>query len=257
MAINQTEERISGLLAILVVVFLVLIPVFEFIAAYSHLDSLGALSTKHPSFEAYQLYVWVAAVISGLLSLSVGLVLARGRSSISVYYALMGMWILGPVQELATSLINGHVFDELLVTSAASNGSSIFLKLLLSLIGPTFWSLYLLSSEKVAKVYGFPRLWSDRGLSTTMRASDVLEARLTLVESETAVSVSESDWVAVKSYMSKTEESVLERDRAILFANHIEHEVRQAHMVTVFVKGCDLSQADALIVGTAETNTTG
>lgn len=248
MSIDGPEERVSGLLAILIVILLVVIPGADLFTAFWSANSIGVSFREHQSFANYQLYAWFSAGISGLLSISLGLILAAGRSPVSVYIVLVGIWVLGPAHGLVTSLIERQYFENVPAVARHSDGAGIIPRLLLSLIGPIFWSLYLLSSEKVAKIYGTRRLWNDNAPSKAAVAPVVMEDS-SMPNEGLATPVLDLEWVAIKSYTSKRDEAILERDRAILAANHIDHELRQAHMITVFVKGRDLGRADALING--------
>lgn len=144
---------VQGWLAFLIVALMILGPLMglgnlsgEFKTMVEQYPELAA----NPQWQRYERVTWYVYIITALISFSAGYRLWKIHVPESVHFAIVALWLAGPVGNLMYGLSAAYVFDENIFQSGAS-------ELLSGLIGSALaagvWTAYLLRSVRVKNTY--------------------------------------------------------------------------------------------------------
>ncbi|EEO27701.1 DUF2569 family protein [Oxalobacter paraformigenes] len=146
---------VGGWLAVLIVILVVVRPVLEG-AAQSVIFTLELQADPsllhNVVWNRYRQIIWAVFVVSSLLSVSAGLLLWKLHRPVSVRYAMAVLWVIWPGSYIAVALVWLCLGNPLMALSA------IVLEwhgLLVSLVAPLVWTLYLRYSKRVKNTYSY------------------------------------------------------------------------------------------------------
>lgn len=145
----------GGWLAVLIVILIAVRPLWEGIAqsAVFTRELQADPSLLHDVlWNRYRQIVWEVFFVNSLLSVSAGLLLWKLHRPVSVRYAMAVLWIIWPGSYIAVALVwlcLGHPFIALGTIVQEWHG------LLVSLIAPLVWTIYLRYSKRVRNTYSY------------------------------------------------------------------------------------------------------
>ena len=152
-AINCTGTGIGGWLAFLIFGLMVLWPLVQFGQISNEfrdtLENLPALASN-PEWLQYKQISWGIFMISAIISFSAGYRLWKIHFQDSVQFAVIALWLSGPVADLIYPLVALVIFSKLTVEDALSMAVP---KLILSILSTVIWVAYLKFSVRVKNTY--------------------------------------------------------------------------------------------------------
>ena len=146
---------VGGWLAVLIVVLVAVRPILEGIAqsaTFTQELQANPWLLHDVVWNRYRQIIWAVFFVNSLLSVSAGLLLWKLHRPISVRYAMTVLWVIWPGSYIAVALVwlcLGHPLIALVAIVQEWHG------LLVSLIAPLVWTIYLRYSKRVKNTYSY------------------------------------------------------------------------------------------------------
>ena len=154
---NKKDLRgVGGWLLFLIVGLTVLGPLLGTGATFGQFSSL---ETTYPnlknntSWSSYKSFSWTVFVVMAIVGFSAGYRLSHEHRPETVRYAVICLWVIGPIKVLIDTLGSAAIFN----TSPFASGEPLG-QLIGSIIGVGIWILYLKKSVRVKNTYS---TWGD------------------------------------------------------------------------------------------------
>lgn len=152
---SPKRQGMGGWLAFLAVNLLVLWPLGGLVTIYAGFAKIEAEFgvAGLPAWESYKTVTWLFFLASATVSILAGYCLCRVRDRISVQAAIYGIWLAGPVLNLAALLVGRLV---LRVSCAGGSFWQGVCSVGFSVAMASLWTGYLKRSVRVKNTYNLP-----------------------------------------------------------------------------------------------------
>ena len=152
---SPKRQGMGGWLAFLAANLLVLWPLGGLVTIYIGLAKIETVFgvAGLPAWEDYKAITWLFFLASASISILTGYLLCRVREKVSVQAAVYGIWLAGPILNLA-SLLAGK-----LVLRVGCAGGSFWQgvgSVAFSVLIASLWTGYLRCSVRVKNTYNLP-----------------------------------------------------------------------------------------------------
>ncbi|MDO8273635.1 MAG: DUF2569 family protein [Gammaproteobacteria bacterium] len=153
---NTNISGVGGWLAFLVFGLMVLGPLGGYGQAYGELnDALKQFPqlANNPQWQSYQQFTWLFVAVSTTMSFSAGYGLWKIHSPESVRFAILALWLAGPLVNLFYLISVVVIFDSY---DSENEIPRMIGGVLGTCIAAAIWSAYLMRSDRVRNTY---KMW--------------------------------------------------------------------------------------------------
>jgi hypothetical protein len=148
---------VGGWLALLVLGLVLLGPlraVTQLSDALSATEVATPQLVAHPIWESYKTWAWAIVISAAALSIFTGARLVVSREASVVKYAIISLWICGPLAAVALGVVLPFwAFSEYMTVQDFMADKELQLGILVSVGVTVLWTVYLTNSKRVRDTY--------------------------------------------------------------------------------------------------------
>jgi hypothetical protein len=150
---NSHISGVGGWLGLLIIGLMILGPILGFGRLYGEFRSVDdqfPQFARSPQWQDYKNLSWFIFLVCGAISFISGYRLWKNHVPQSVHFAIVALWVVGPLGNVASMLVARGLFGH----HAANALSEIASGLISSCLVAAIWTAYLLRSMRVRSTYG-------------------------------------------------------------------------------------------------------